>query len=167
MDFRERYLKSAIIPGKMVHIFKSSIVLPRPIHDVFRFFSDASNLERITPPELCFRILTPTPIPMRENTLIDYRLRLFGISFSWRARIGRWDPPYRFVDEQIQGPYRFWIHTHCFFDLDMATRITDEVHYGIPLWPLGELSFPIIHCLLVRIFHFRRRAIRSILLGET
>jgi len=152
--------------GKMFHTFKNAMVLPCNIHDVFRFFSDATNLERITPPGLCFRILTPTPIPMGENTLIDYKLQLYGIPFTWTARIRKWNPPSQFIDEQIRGPYRLWIHTHRFFDLDKATRVTDEVHYGLPLWPLGEALFPLVHYLLVRIFRFRKRAIRTILLGE-
>jgi len=150
----------------MVHIFKSSMILPYEIHDVFQFFSDATNLERITPPKLCFHISTPTPIPMGEGTLIHYKLKLYGIPFKWMARISRWDPPFRFIDEQIRGPYRRWIHTHRFFDLGRATRVTDEVLYGLPLWPIGEALFPIIHYMLVRIFHFRRRAIRAIFHGE-
>ena len=85
----------------MVHIFKSSMVLPHKIHDVFQFFSDATNLESITPPKLCFRIITPTPIPMGEGTLIDYKLHLHGISFTWTARIRSWDPPFQFIDEQL------------------------------------------------------------------
>lgn len=150
----------------MVHIFKSSTVLPCNILEVFQFFSDATNLERITPPKLCFHIITPTPISMGEGTLIDYKLQLYGLPFTWTARIRRWDPPFQFIDEQIRGPYRRWIHTHRFFDLGKATRVTDEIHYGLPLWPLGEALFPIIHYLLVKIFRFRRRAIPTIVLGE-
>ena len=152
--------------GNMVHIFKSAMVLPHNIHDVFQFFADAANLEKITPPELGFHIITPTPIPMGEDTLIDYKLRLFGMPFSWTARIRRWEPPFQFVDEQVKGPYRLWIHTHRFFELDRATRITDEVLYGLPLWPLGEALFPLIHYLIVRIFRFRRRAIRDVFIGD-
>jgi ligand-binding SRPBCC domain-containing protein len=152
--------------GNMVHIFKSSMVLPHKIHDVFQFFSDATNLESITPPNLYFRIITPTPIPMGEGTLIDYKLHLHGIPFTWTARIRSWDPPFQFIDEQIRGPYRLWIHTHRFFDLEKATRVTDVVHYGLPLWPLGEAFFPIIHYLLVKIFRFRKRALHTLFPGE-
>jgi ligand-binding SRPBCC domain-containing protein len=152
--------------GYMVHIFKNSMVLPYNIPDLFQFFSDAANLEKITPPQLCFHIITPTPIPMGEGTIIDYKLQLYGIPFKWTARIRSWDPPFQFIDEQIRGPYRLWIHTHRFFDLDKATRVIDEVHYGLPLWPIGEALFPLIHYMLMRIFRFRRRAIRTIFLRE-
>lgn len=147
------------------HRLKTSVTLPLGIDETFSFFANASNLEIITPPELCFRILTPQPIEITEGTEIDYRLRLYGLPLNWRSRITNWSPPHRFVDEQIQGPYRLWVHIHRFYEHNRSTEIVDEVWYQLPLRPLGEIGYPLVAAQLRRIFSFRKQAIKRALLA--
>jgi ligand-binding SRPBCC domain-containing protein len=139
--------------------------LPLPRSQVFPFFADAANLEKLTPPELRFRILTPLPIRMGVGVLIDYRLTVFAISFAWRTRITAWEPESGFVDEQLRGPYRLWEHTHRFRDTATGTEMEDVVRWALPLAPVGELAAPLVRRELDRIFRYRERALRHVLLG--
>lgn len=145
-------------------MIETSLVLSVPLDRVFAFFADASNLEAITPPELRFRTLTPLPIVMRAGTEIEYALRLWGVSLGWRTLISRWEPPALFVDVQLRGPYRSWVHTHRFADMGRGrTWITDEVRYALPWPPLGRIAGPVVARQLTRIFRYRQRRVRALL----
>lgn len=142
-----------------VREFQSEIWLPLPPAELFPFFCDAANLDALTPPWLHFQIVTPRPIEMRTGVLIDYKLRVRGLPLRWRTIIRHWQPPLYFVDEQLRGPYRQWIHTHTFEPRDGGTLARDTVQYAV--W----LDF-IVHPLFVRrdiqkIFAFRQVALRD------
>lgn len=144
-----------------VHVLTREQVLPATPDEVFPFFGDARNLEAITPPFLGFRVVTPEPIEMRSGTLIEYRLRLHAVPIRWRTTIAVWDPPHRFVDVQLSGPYTLWHHTHDFERAgDGGTLMRDTVRYALPLGPLGEIAHAaLVRRDLARIFDFRRDAV--------
>lgn len=149
----------------MDHELHTRLELPLKIEEVFAFFADAGNLQLITPPELDFEILTRLPVDMRRGTLLEYRLRLFGIPFRWRTRIAAWDPPHGFVDVQLNGPYDVWHHTHVFVATAAGTVIDDHVRYRLPLSPLGEVAYPVVRRQLAHIFSYRQDAVRRALIG--
>jgi ligand-binding SRPBCC domain-containing protein len=148
------------------HILKTRMELPLELDDVFPFFCDTAILERITPPELHFQTITPQPIEITLGTIVDYKLQLFTLPFRWRSEITVWRPPHEFVDEQVQGPYRLWIHRHEFYEENGITIIQDTVRYQLPLWPLGEVAYPLLRVQLRRIFKYRQQATRDVLLGR-
>ena len=143
--------------------FRTRIELPLARERLFPFFADAGNLEVLTPPELRFRVITPRPIEMREGALIEYRLRLMGVPFAWLTRIAVWDPPQEFVDEQLKGPYRRWVHKHLFVETSFGTRMHDAVEYELPLFPVGELAGPLVDWQVRRIFRYREIALKRAL----
>ena len=147
-----------------LHLLKRTQRLSRPPEEVFSFFADALNLERITPPWLGFTVVTPEPIEMCAGRLIDYRLKLHGVALSWHTEIAIWDPPRCFVDVQLSGPYRVWHHTHTFEPDGDGTTMRDIVRYGLPLGPLGELArLLVVRRDLERIFEFRQKEVVRLL----
>ena len=146
-----------------VHRLDTWLWLPRLRADVFTFFADAGNLERITPPFLAFRMLTPPPAEMRAGTRIDYRIGLRGLPMTWRSEITTWEPPVRFADVQVRGPYGSWEHTHLFEEEDDGTRVVDSVRYTLPG---PAFASAIVNRLLVapdlrRIFTYRHEALQD------
>ena len=118
------------------HLLETETTIPASRQSVFGFFSDASNLERLTPPSLGFQILTPLPIRMEEGALID---------------------------EQFKGPYRKWIHHHTFEETDSKmTCMRDRVRYALPFAPFGDMALPFVRAELRGIFDFRRKVILEI-----
>ncbi len=137
--------------------------IARPRREVFAFFEDIENLERITPAFMNFHVLTKKPVEIRKGTLIDYRIALFGLPMKWRTEITEYNPDETFVDLQIKGPYALWNHRHSFTEVEGGTLMQDYVQYAPPLGPLGSLAHAIfIRRTLNRIFDFREETIRKV-----
>jgi ligand-binding SRPBCC domain-containing protein len=152
----------------MKHLLEREQLVSRPRSEVFAFFSDAANLERLTPSSLRFEIKTALPVDMRAGTLIDYNIVLFGVSLQWRTLIETFEPGTRFVDVQLKGPYRQWRHTHEFIDAPGGTLVRDRVEYEMPLGALGDLVRALfVERQLASIFDFRRQTIDAIFGSST
>lgn len=150
----------------MKHVLNLKMDFPIGIHEVFGFISDIGNLERVTPPNLHFSVITPRSVAFAEGAVFDYRLRLFGFPVNWRSQIKRFEPPHLIVDEQLRGPYRLWLHMHYFREANGITSMVDEIHYELPLSPFGEVAHPLVHRELHRIFQFRSQVMFEALTGD-
>lgn len=140
-------------------IFKEQFI-PQPLNEVFNFFAKAENLEAITPSWLRFRIRTPLPLEMQQGTVIAYSIRWRWIPLRWSSIIKEWNPPHSFVDEQIKGPYKKWLHCHQFEAQSGGTLVRDIVDYEIPFGILGRwLHRQLIRSDLEAIFEYRSRRV--------
>ena len=134
--------------------------LHRPLSELFPFFAEARNLGRITPPWLRFEVLSNGPIEMEVGTLIDYRISWRGIPLKWRSEISAWEPPHRFVDRQVRGPYRMWHHEHRFNEHNGGTEISDTVRYGV--WGGALIERLFVRRDVAAIFTYRRRCLSDL-----
>lgn len=147
------------------YLLERTQMIPLSRTATFAFFSDAFNLERITPPYLKFKVLTPQPIHLQTGALIEYQLSLYGVPFRWRTLIEAWEPERLFIDRQINGPYSLWHHTHTFEEVGpQQTLMRDIVRYRVEWGPLGSLA----HALLVErsvrdIFDYRAKVVGELL----
>jgi ligand-binding SRPBCC domain-containing protein len=137
--------------------------VPASLEQTFAFFSDAANLERLTPPWLNFAITTPAPVVLRPGAEIDYRISIYGLPVPWRSRIDVWEPNHRFVDRQLVGPYRWWRHEHRFESVPGGTRVIDQVDY-VPR--AGWFSGAFVRRDLERIFTYRQNALRDMFTAQ-
>jgi ligand-binding SRPBCC domain-containing protein len=134
--------------------------VPHPREKLFKFFAEAHGLEAITPPWLKFTVITPDLITITAGAVIDYKLRLRGIPIRWRSLISEWEPPVRFVDEQLRGPYRRWHHEHVFEAVEGGTICRDNVDYEVPGGRL--INWLLVERDLLKIFRFRQEKLRSV-----
>ena len=149
-------------------VFTASQTLALPREDVFAFFANPANLEKITPPWLSFRMAEEESHAIEEGSEFTYDLRVRGLPMRWRSLIAEWVPGHRFVDVQLQGPYAKWHHLHTFEDAEggSATRVIDSVVYRLPLGSMGQLlSGRFVRSDLRRIFNHRSACTSRILEG--
>jgi uncharacterized protein len=160
LDGALRDLLSAEMQGYQV--YEADQWVQRPIESVFEFFSAAENLERITPPWLNFHVVGKSTTSIQNGTLIDYNLKIKGVPVRWQSRIEQWEPPHKFVDTQIRGPYKYWHHLHTFETVRNGTWLHDRVHYRVPMGGLGQavLGWQIRKD-VETIFSFRTKTIRE------
>jgi uncharacterized protein (TIGR01777 family) len=127
-------------PHRATFIQYAEQFVPREVNEVFPFFSDARNLEAITPEWLNFKIKSvSTGDKIEKGTKIRYRLKLHGVPIAWLTDIAEWEPPTLFVDNQLKGPYSLWYHEHSFETVKGGTLLKDWVRYRLPMGKLGSL----------------------------
>jgi ligand-binding SRPBCC domain-containing protein len=144
------------------HRFEAEQRVARPLPEVFDFFSKAANLERLTPPWLSFALVDQSSAEVHAGTEIAYRLKLHGVPVRWLTRIDEFERDRMFVDRQLKGPYKLWLHRHTFEASGSETIMRDDVQYQLPLGILGAVGLPLVRRDVERIFEYRHQAVREL-----
>lgn len=144
-------------------IVESRMWLPKPRVEVFAFFADPVNVPSVMPPSLRVR-LGASPPAMAAGAVFDLRLVWLGVPLRWRAFVREYDPPVRFLDVQVRGPYARWEHRHLFLVDGEGTRVEERVVYRLPFGPLGRLAHTVlIGRQLATLWAYRRQRISHVL----
>ena len=135
---------------------------PKPLNEVFDFFSDVKNLEELTPPLLNFKVEGKSTENIEEGTKIYYKLKIRGIPAKWTSLITNWQPMTEFADVQVKGPYAKWYHRHLFSNLAGGVLLEDKVVYRLPFARFGgNLLHWFIRKDINTIFSYRRKRIKE------
>lgn len=146
----------------LVQDFSVSQFVPDHIEKVFHFFSEAKNLENITPEFLNFKIENMSSKEIEKDTIINYKLKIHGVPAKWQTQITEWIPLKKFVDHQNKGPYQLWDHTHTFTSVENGTLIEDRIKYKIPGHIVGLLALgKFIRKDVNQIFQHRVKSIKN------
>ena len=148
------------------HVLEARVWLARPRPEVFAFFADPRNLARIMEPGLHLRLRTPCTV-LSTGAVLDLSTRWLGVPLRSRLYVREYDPPYRFVDVQVRGPWARWEHRHLFLEEGGGTWVEDRVTYRLPLGPLGRLLHgALVHRRLRGVWAYRQQRLAELLAGE-
>ncbi|WP_243229535.1 SRPBCC family protein [Microbacterium sp. CIAB417] len=97
-----------------------------------------------------------------EGSTVTWRARHFGIPFRLRSIVFDIDPPHRFCDRQIAGPFTAFLHEHEFSAHPRGTLMRDTITFRSPFGPIGRL----VDRLLLRAYLRRLIAERNRILAD-
>jgi ligand-binding SRPBCC domain-containing protein len=143
------------------HIIEQHLVIGRPRPAVFAFFADPRHVNHLTPPWLRVRLLRGEA-RRQAGAVLDYRVQCFGIPLAMRGFVREFDPPFRFLEVQVRGPFARWEHRHRFLDTGETTLMEDRLVYRLPFGLVGRA----VHLLVAQQMMAAAWAYRTRRIGE-
>ncbi|MCG8651341.1 MAG: SRPBCC family protein [Pirellulales bacterium] len=93
--------------------YVASSSLPVPVEDAFAYHDRPGALERLIPPWESVTI-EHNDRSLAVGSRVVMKTSIFGVPVRWVAEHTQYDPPRRFVDRQLSGPFAAWEHHHEF-----------------------------------------------------
>lgn len=149
----------------VIHHLRKEQIVATDLPTAWDFMRSPANLDRITPPDMRFEIVTDLPEEMYNGLLIEYRIGIPLIGKrTWLTEIKHVRDGRSFVDEQRAGPYKFWFHHHEIAPHPDGVLFSDHITYSLPMGPLGGIAnYFYVRNQLEYVFEFRREAMERIL----
>ncbi|HEX7172536.1 MAG TPA: SRPBCC family protein [Candidatus Limnocylindria bacterium] len=146
-------------------IIRSRSWVAAPIDEVFRFFDDPVNLERLMPPPVRIRLTRIEPAPPRPGSVFEFRYGLGPFQRAWTVRLMDRVENERFVDETISGPMAQFHHSHTFVAArGGGTWIEDRINFHVgPDGPVGVVVDAVAGVVMRLTFVWRHARQRRIL----
>ncbi|MAV39602.1 MAG: hypothetical protein CML12_03375 [Puniceicoccaceae bacterium] len=148
-----------------VHQFKRVQCIQTDLNSAWNFIRKPSNLNKITPPDMTFNILSDVPEEMYEGLIIRYKIKIPILGEqNWVSEIKHIVDKHSFVDDQRIGPYQLWYHYHQIRETDRGVEFLDHITYSIPYGPLGAIAHQLyVKNQLKKIFDYRAQTTPALL----
>jgi ligand-binding SRPBCC domain-containing protein len=148
-----------------IYELRTEITVEAPLEQVWDFFSNPKNLQRITPDYMRFQIVKcPDVETIFNGMIIEYIVRpILNLPLKWVTEITEVQSLVSFTDVQLKGPYALWHHFHSFEKINGHTKMLDRVQYAMPLSILGNIAHQLfVKKQLEEIFKYRAVAVRRL-----
>jgi uncharacterized protein len=150
------------MPETQPHVFRYQSTFDCPVETLWAWASRPGSFERLALPGQELRVLERKG-GLENGATMRFTLHLGPAPVTWVSRLKDCIPLKQFVDEQVEGPFSSWEHTHRVApDGEERCTMEDEVHYRLPGGRAGELvAAHYTEEYLKRLFAFRQARIRD------
>jgi uncharacterized protein len=144
-------------------VFTWRSAMPASAAEVFAWHARPPALARLMPPWQSYRVLERTGTGIQDGARVVFELRMGPLRLRWVALHSGYQEGRQFRDEQIQGPFESWTHTHRFVpENDGTSWLEDHVSYQLPLSPVSDwIAGSYTRSRLERLFRFRHERLRT------
>jgi ligand-binding SRPBCC domain-containing protein len=147
-----------------MYYFERSVLINCPIEKAFAFHSDTNNLTKISPSSVKVKIIK-IDLPLKLNSVVELVVTQFGFFKSrWKVRLAEFEEYSIIGDLQMEGPFKYWYHRHCFEEENGLTKMTDKLEYDLPMGFLGKIAHTLfVRKMIEKQFEFRHSKTKEVL----